>query len=274
MVTRDEAWPDGTPAWVDLMVPDRFAARDFYGSLFGWEFDEGDPETGYYATCLSGGRPAAGRGEAPPGGEGPPPVWTTYLAASDADAAVACIREAGGAVMMEPMTVMDFGRMAVVADPTGAVFGLWQAGEHNGAEIASEPGAVTWNECLTRDFPTAKAFYTKAFGYGTQDLSAEGITYNAIEVDGQTVGGLGDMGGMWPAEVPPHWLTYFAVADTDAATARATELGGTVQRPGRDGGFGRITVLRGPNGETFAVIGPNTETADATSDTAAREASA
>ena len=254
MTTRDDAWPDGTPAWVDLMVPDRHAARDFYGALFGWEFDEGSPETGYYTTCLRQGRPAAGIGEAPPGGEAPPPVWTTYLATSDAGAAAKRISQAGGAVMMEPMQVMEFGSMAVVADPTGAVFGLWQAGQHKGAGIANEPGTLTWNECMTRDFESAKAFYTNVFGFTTQDMSGDGFTYNTLELDGQTVGGLGDLGQTVPPEVPAHWMTYFAVEDTDATAAKAGELGGTVRSEARDSEFGRIAVLEGPSGEVFSVI--------------------
>lgn len=253
MVTRDEAWPDGTPAWVDLMVPNRFAARDFYGQLLGWDFVEGSPETGYYSMCLKDGRPAAGLGEAPPEGR-PPPVWTTYLASSDADEAVTRIREAGGTVMMEPTGVMQFGRVAVAADPTGAVFGLWQAGQHQGAEIVNEPGTVVWNECLTRDFEAAKAFYTTVFGYTAQDMSGEGFTYATLEVDGQTVGGLGDLGPAAPAEVPAHWMTYFAVQDTGATAALAVELGGTLRAEPRDSEFGRIAVLQGPVGEVFSVI--------------------
>lgn len=252
MTTRDEAWPDGTPAWVDLMVPDRHAAREFYGALFGWDFEEGDPETGYYTTCSVQGRQAAGIGEAPPGGDAPP-VWTTYLAASDAEAVSERIGAAGGTVMMAPMQVMGFGTMAVAADPTGAVFGLWQAGDHKGTSIVNEPGTLVWNECLTRDFEAAKTFYATVFGYGHQDMSGDGFTYATLDVDGKTVGGLGGL-GQAPPEVPSHWMTYFAVEDTDAAAAKAVELGATVQSEPRDSEFGRIAVIQGPVGEVFSVI--------------------
>jgi len=254
MTTRDEPWPDGTPSWVDLVVPDRHAAQAFYGPLFGWEFTEGGPETGYYMMCELAGRPAAGIGEMPPTDETPPAGWTTYLATSDVDAAATRITDAGGTVLMGPMGIEEFGRMLVAADPTGAVFGLWQAGRHRGAEVANEPGALTWNECMTRDFEAAKAFYTNVFGYGIQDMSGVDVTYNVLEVAGNAVGGLGELGTSAPAAVPPHWLTYFAVDDTDATVTRATELGGQLVRPAQDTPFGRMAVLAGPAGEWFAVM--------------------
>lgn len=165
MTVREEPWPDGTPAWVDLMVADRHRARDFYGPLFGWEFDEGGPETGYYTMAHKNGQPVAGIGEPMEGQPGMPPAWTTYIAVDDVDASASKVKDAGGQLFLEPMDVMDFGRMAIAADPTGAVFGMWQSGSHTGANLVNEPDGLTWNEVLTRDYCVAQDFYAKVFGY-------------------------------------------------------------------------------------------------------------
>jgi predicted enzyme related to lactoylglutathione lyase len=152
------------------------------------------------------------------------------------------------------MDVMDLGRMAVLADPTGAVVGLWQSGLHTGVDVANEPGALIWNELMTRDFTAAKEFYGAVFPYTFGDMSGPGFTYATIDLDGRPVGGVGELGPETPADVPPAWSTYFAVSDTDAAAARAVELGGQVASAPADSPYGRIAVLRGPAGETFAVM--------------------
>lgn len=139
MATRDEPWPQGTPSWVDLMVDDAEAAARFYGDLFGWESEAGSPETGGYRIAMLGGRAVAGIGSVPPGAQ-MPSVWTTYIAVDDLDATATRVTEHGGTIMMGPMDVMDQGRVAVAADPTGAVFGMWQAQQHIGAGRVNEAG--------------------------------------------------------------------------------------------------------------------------------------
>lgn len=262
MTTRDTTWPEGTPAWADLMVPDGDVARKFYSGLFGWDFDVGGEQTGFYSQAVRDGRSIAGLMQSPPGEEEvPPPAWTTYLAVDDADRAAARITEAGGTVMMAPMDVMDFGRMAIAADPTGAVFGVWQGGTHIGAQIVNEPGAMVWNETLSRDFDAAKAFYGSVFGYDFQDLSGDGFRYAGVQVDGTVVGGIGQLPEGTPPEAPSLWLTYFQVEDPDATVARARELGATIQQEPRDSPYGQLAVIVGPAGETFAVITPADPTA-------------
>lgn len=251
MPTRDTNWPEGTPCWTDLMVPDGDAARAFYGGLFGWDFEVGDEETGFYSQGKLGGRTVAGIGQTMPGQEGPPPAWTTYLAADDVDAVVARISEAGGTVFMPTMDVMGFGRMAVAADPTGCVFGLWQGLSHTGLQRYNEAGAVVWNEGHVLDFAAAKAFYEAVFGYTFTDVGGGDFHYVTTEVNGETVGGIGDS-----ADGTAAWLTYFQVEDADAMAARATELGGSVVSDARDSDFGRIVELAGPAGERFALIVP------------------
>jgi uncharacterized protein len=151
MVTRDTAWPAGTPCWVDLGVDDIAKAAAFYASLFGWDIQAGPAEAGGYAMCLKNGRPVAGIGpkQGPPGSA---PVWATYLASDDLDETASKITAAGGQLLEPPIDVMDVGRMAVAADPGGAIFGIWQAGAHLGIGLANEPGALCWNENLSRDF--------------------------------------------------------------------------------------------------------------------------
>ncbi|MDT7725281.1 MAG: uncharacterized protein QOI21_1857 [Actinomycetota bacterium] len=254
MTTRDSSWPDGTPCWVDVMVPDRKRAMDFYGALFGWNFEEGTEDTGFYTLASVDGRMVAGLMQLMPGQEGMPPSWTTYLATSDLDKTVEAVTEAGGKILAPPMDVMTQGRMAVAEDPVGAMFGLWQAGDHPGFQLANAPGAVTWNEGMSRDFDAAKDFYTKVFGYGVDDMSAQGFSYATIAVGGNVVGGIGSMPEEIPSEVPAHWSTYFAVPDTDAAVAKIVELGGTSLMPASDSPYGRQAAVTDNQGAPFRVI--------------------
>ena len=254
MVTRDTPWPGGTPCWVDLGVDDIGRARAFYGGLFGWDIQPGPPEAVGYAICLLDGRPAAGIGPK----MGPaeiPSVWATYLAADSADETAGKIRAAGGELIMEPMDVMDVGRMAIAADPAGAAFGIWQARAHTGVGVANEPGSLCWNENMSRDFEGNKAFYRAVFGYDYDDMSGDGFSYAALKVGDRIAGGIGGLGADVPAEVPAHWSVYFAVADTDAAIATATGLGGSVVRPAWDSPYGKMAVVSDDQGAPFSLIG-------------------
>ncbi len=169
MVTRDTPWTAGTPCWVDLGVSDIGEAQAFYSALFGWAIEQGPPETGGYAMCMKDGRAAAGIGPkmGPPEA---PSVWMTYISTDDADETAARIKAAGGQVMAEPFDVMDVGRMAVAVDPAGAVFGIWQPLAHIGVGVANEPGALAWNENMSRDLDANKAFYRDVFGYDYNDM--------------------------------------------------------------------------------------------------------
>jgi uncharacterized protein len=253
MVTRDTAWPAGTPCWVDLGVDDIGQAKAFYSGLFGWDIQEGPPESGSYCMCELGGRPVAGIGPKI-GPAGTPVIWTTYIASGDADATADKIRAAGGQVIAEPFDVMDVGRMAVAADPGGAVFGVWQARTHSGIQRANEPGSLTWNENMSRDFDRNKAFYQAVFGYDYGDMSSEGFNYATVDLGGNPVGGIGELDPNFPPEVPANWATYFGVTDADAAVAKAVELGGTVVRPVWDTPYGRMAVLADGQGAVFAVV--------------------
>ncbi|WP_410569162.1 VOC family protein [Amycolatopsis sp. cmx-4-61] len=257
MVFRDERWPEGTPGWVDLMVPDQAKAVAFYGGLFGWNVQRGGEDTGFYGMAELRGRPVAGIGRTPPG-QDIPAFWTTYLAVSDVDRTAAAITEAGGRIVMPVMEVLKEGRMAVAADPAGAVFGLWEAGHHIGTQVTAAPGTVAWNECLSRDYAAAKAFYEEVFGYGFQDISGDSFTYAVLLLDGRPVGGLGAAA----PEVPSHWSAYFWVADVDASAARVAELGGTVEGKPFDSPYGRQLRVTDDQGVPFMLIAPNEQSGE------------
>lgn len=253
------SYAPGTPCWVELgAVPDIERAVDFYGGLFDWDVPvpENAEQTGGYRQAMLRGKPVAGM--MPLMQEGQPTAWNTYVSVEDADATAAKVREGGGTVLAEPMPVMDLGRMAVFADPSGAVFGIWQPGTFVGAEIVNEPNAVVWNELNTRDPEAAKSFYGGVFDWSFEDREFETGTYTGIKAGGDSVGGMIDISGRAPDEVPPHWLVYFAVEDVDATAVKATETGGAVVlEPFDIAEVGRIAILKDPFGAVFAAMTPD-----------------
>ncbi|HWW54877.1 MAG TPA: VOC family protein [Acidimicrobiales bacterium] len=243
----------GTPSWVDLGSPDTDASRAFYGALFGWESQvTADPNAGGYTMFTLRGKNVAGLG--PLMNEAQPTAWTTYVSVVDADATVAKVKDAGGMVFVEPMDVLDVGRMAIFADPTGAVIAVWQPRAHIGADLVNEPGTFCWNELATRDIETAKKFYEAVFGWGGDTNAFGPGTYTEWKVGERTVGGMMEIGEHMPAEMPAHWLVYFAVADCDATVDKAKELGGAVLVPPTDIPPGRFAVLADPQGAPLAVM--------------------
>ena len=226
----------GTPSWVDLASPDLDASAAFYGELLGWDCTEAaeDDSAGGYRMFTLRGRSVAGLG--PVQGEAPP-NWTTYVTVDDADAAAAKIAEAGGTAFLEPMDVLDAGRMAVFADSGGAVFAIWQPMQHRGAQIVNEPGALTWNELATRDLAASKEFYGAVFGWegDTMPAGESNPEYTMLRLAGteNAIAGMITMSdAIYPPGVPAHWLTYLQVADCAAATAKAKQLGASVDGRG------------------------------------------
>lgn len=248
------SYAPGTPSWVDLLTSDPEGARAFYGPLFGWEFLVGGPEFGGYITCTLDDRTVAGiAGQPAP--EGLPTAWTTYLATPDAAALAQRVSEHGGKLMVEPLEIPDMGTMLVAFDPQGAAFGAWQGGGLIGAQVVNQPGALVWNELTTRDLAGAQTFYSAVVGFGwkAEDTGPGGPPYAMFEVDGKVVGGAVESDG-GRGDVPPHWMTYFEVADTDAAATSVERLGGQVTSPPRDSAYGRMAVALDPQGGAFSVI--------------------
>jgi predicted enzyme related to lactoylglutathione lyase len=238
------------------MTSDVGAAREFYNALFGWELTDTGPDGGGYLIAELRGRAVAGIGPMMQGQEGHPPVWTTYLASADVDATAEQVTANGGVVLAPPFDVMDIGRMAIVQDPTGATFGVWQAGTHIGAMIANEPGTLTWNELMTRDYDRAKAFYAAVFGYSYTELGDGGFQYSTIDLDGRAVGGIGTLAPEVPREVPTHWRVYFAVDNPDEVLTMAASLGGRILRDAEDMPYGRWGDASDGQGAMFSVIKP------------------
>lgn len=246
------SYPAGTPSWIDIGVPDVEDAVAFYGGLFGWTFDEPDEATGGYRQARLDGAAVAGFGpQMNPG----PAFWATYVAVESADETAEKVTAAGGTVVLAPMDVLEFGRMAVFADDAGTFFSVWQAGTHPGAQRVNEPGSLAWNELTTRQPEQAKAFYGAVFGWKAKDNPMGDVTYVEWQLGERTIGGMMPMvGDVWPADLPNHWMVYFAVADTDEACVRVTELGGSVSVPPFDIPAGRIAVVNDRSGAAFSLI--------------------
>ncbi|MBL7499242.1 VOC family protein [Frankia sp. CNm7] len=245
-----------TPVWMDVASPDLDATVAFYCALFGWEARRSpDPAAGGHTEFTLRGRRVAGAG---PDFYGQPNVWTTYLGVSDADEAVRRARAAGGKTLVEPMDVLDAGRLAVLTDPVGAPIGLWQPRANSGVELLDEPGAMCWNELAARDDAAARAFYQDVFGWAADTQSwGDDVTYTRWSLDGRLVAGLMRMNDAWPAEIPSHWMVYLAVDDTDACAEKILSLGGSVPVPPTDIPPGRFAVVNDPLGAHFSIIKPN-----------------
>ncbi len=259
----------GVPCWIDTSHPDPAAAAAFYGDLFGWQVEDVMPPDApgqYFMARLRGEDVAAISGQMAPS----PAMWNSYVWVDDADATAAKVREAGGTVAMEPMDVMDAGRMAGCTDREGAQFFLWQPGRHRGATVVNEPGSLNFNILNSRDPEAARAFYGPVFGWELLDLGGAGTMW-ALPAYGdfleeRTPGMRARMSGMGVMERfievvagylriederPAHWSVTFAVADADATAARAAELGGQVLAGPFDAPWVRMAVLADPQGAVF-----------------------
>jgi predicted enzyme related to lactoylglutathione lyase len=228
---------------------------EFYAALFGWEIADAGSDAGGYLMALKDGKAVAGIGPKPE--PGMLSVWTTYLAVEDADAVSNRVTASGGQVLAAPFDVLDVGRMAVVADTTGGVFGIWQARAHKGAEVYNEHGAYCWNELHTRQLDVAKQFYADVFGYTYTDVGdGKTMRYAMFTPPGGTdsVGGMNDDTLMPGDPMPSYWLAWFQFDGVDTAVERAVELGATVLMPPADSPVGRMAIIAAPQGETLGVI--------------------
>ncbi|MCF3166576.1 VOC family protein [Streptomyces violaceoruber] len=246
--------PEGTPCWADAMFVDVEGAKSFYGDVLGWTFGQSASEFGDYTQAFADGRAAAAVVPPMPGADDTS-AWCLYFASPDAAATAARVRDNGGEVLMEPMRIGDFGTMALARDPGGAVFGIWQAGRHEGFETEmGAPGGYCWSEVFTRDPQRVDAFYPAVFPYTVRKFDDESMDFTMFDVAGRTVLGRMAMGGEFPPEVPSHVNVYFAVPDCDAAVAKATARGGELRYGPADSPFGRFATISDPQGAAFAVI--------------------
>lgn len=274
MITTD--FRPGSPCWLDLGAPDVRAAAAFYGAVFGWEYEsmggagdtDGDMEGGADGDMEGGmfrkdGKIVAGLGKLTE--EGARPAWMIYYSVPDATAATRAVESAGGTVRVPPRDLDEWGRMAQYTDPQGGEFAVWQPGTDQGVDLVDEPGSLSWTELYTTDAEAAKEFYGGVFGWTFSGMGMPGGsgTYHLITPAGlpeeRMHGGLMQL----PAEQlaltngRAYWHPVFHVTDCDAAAARVTGSGGSVQMGPEDAeGVGRLAVCLDPWGADFVLLTP------------------
>jgi len=249
----------GTFSWPELATTDQKAAVAFYRALFGWDVSEtpiGPTET--YSIFKLRGKDAASACtmQEEERKMGLPPHWNNYVSVTNADESAKKAQELGGKVLVPPFDVMEHGRMAVLQDPTGAVFQVWQPKQHIGAKILEEPGSLCWTELNTRDTKAAEAFYTRLFGWTPKHSApSAGMEYTEFSVQGKPSIGMMPINEHMPPHVPSYWMPYFQVADADKSVERVKELGGKVMVPPTDiPKTGRFAIVNDPQGAMFAVF--------------------
>lgn len=255
---RKDGFDHGVPCWVDLISTDVGAAKDFYGGLFGWEWAGLEaPQDSTYLIASRAGANVAGLASQPPdtAEQGLPSMWNTYVAVDSADETTAKAEAAGGTIIQAPMDIPSSGRMAFVMDPSGAAIGMWQAGEHKGAGLVKEHGALIWSEVYAPDTDVTVAFYGEVFGWERVSMQIpNGGSYTTFELGGEAVAGTIPP----PMEqVPAHWHVWFGSNDAEATAAKAAELGATVLIDPMDSPIGKIGSFHDPVGAVFSVIAPN-----------------
>jgi uncharacterized protein len=257
------AFDTGKFCWADLATTDPEAGKAFYSSLFDWEIEDMPiPGGGTYSMARVKGRyvGAVSAQMDEEKAQGVPPHWNVYVSVDDVDTYAKRAEAAGGTVLMQPFDVLDSGRTAVIADPTGAVFCMWQPQEHPGYGLVNEPGAMDWNELMSPDPERARAFYTELFDWKAETApmgeGAEASDYTVFSVGEQPVAGL--MQTPEGLEMPPSWTVYYNVADCDATAAKVTELGGQVYfGPHFMETVGKFATCADPQGAVFAIIEPD-----------------
>jgi uncharacterized protein len=252
MTTYSKAKPAGRPTWVDLNAPDAEAARKFYQALFGWEYEIGGPEYRGYATARLNQRRVAGIAGPMPGAPGAPPAWSIYFASDNAEADAARAAKLGARVLFPAMAVGTMGSMAVSADPAGAPFGFWQAGQHYGSEVSDEPGSTTWYELYAPDAKKARDFYM-ALLHATAEVMPGDMEYYTLKHGEEQLAGIMNIDPSW-GNFPPKWMTYFAVANADATAALVSKLGGKVFGNVEDSPYGRLAAVADPFGAQLKIV--------------------
>jgi uncharacterized protein len=253
-VTIREGAPLGAPTWIDLATSDLEGAKQFYGNVFGWTFETAGPEYGGYVNAFSGGRPVAGLMANDPQWNSPD-GWTTYLHTADVRATLDSALAAGAltcATPAEPMQVPDKGWMALLTDPTGAFFGLWQPTGHQGFEVFGEPGAPVYHQLTSTDYAKAIDFYRQVFGWQVETVSdSDEFRYSTANFDGEALVGVMDGKGCMPEGTSSNWVFFLGADDVDKTVALVKENGGSVIREAEDTPYGRLAAVADPTGAGF-----------------------
>jgi uncharacterized protein len=257
MAERTEYKPN-TFCWPELATSDAGAAKKFYGDILGWKFHDDEVGPGMvYTMCLKKDKAAGALFalNAEMKAQGIPPNWLSYVSVKSVDETTKKAKKLGATVMREPMDVMDVGRMAVLQDPTGAVFALWEPKKHIGAQVVNEHGALTWNELLTPDVDRAGKFYTEVFNWGADSQDMGNFTYTSFKNGDRPAAGMMQIDQQTMGDVPPNWGVYFAVDHCDKTVEKAKKIGATVIVGPQDiPEVGRFATMLDPQGAAFSVI--------------------
>jgi predicted enzyme related to lactoylglutathione lyase len=248
----------GTFCWVDLATTDAEGAKKFYSELMGWTMADTPAGEGMVYTMLQIGEKAVAAlyGMGPEQrAQGLPSHWMSYVAVSNVDETVEQTKSLGGTIIMEPADVFEYGRMANIQDPTGAILALWQPKQHIGARIMNEIGAVCWNELMTTDEQKASEFYSGLFGWTSKaQQMGDGSIYTMFNMGDTQAGGMMKIREEW-GDVPPNWMVYFAVEDCDASVEKVASLGGTIIVPVTPvPEVGRFAVIEDPQGAVSGIV--------------------
>ena len=256
LMPKTNEHPAGAFCWVELATSDQAGAKTFYSSLFGWapvDFPMGPDE--YYTMFKRNGNEAGAYTMRAAERQAAPPHWNLYIAVDSADDSAKRAGELGGKVIAPAFDVMTFGRMAVIQDPTGAAFCIWQSKDHAGATVAGENGTLCWADLSTADSKRARQFYEGLFGWKIGPVENYPPDYLLIRNGKALIGGIQPSSYRNP-NAPPHWMLFFLMSDVDGAAAKAKELGGAQLVPPMSMGSARLSVLADPQGAAFSIIRP------------------
>lgn len=250
-------YPHGTFCWAELSTTDAESAKKFYTQLFGWTYvDSPINENTVYTMFQWQGKNlcALYQMDEQKQSQGIPPHWLSYVSVEEADSIAGKVKSLGGRLLTEPFDVFDIGRMAVIQDPQGAVFAIWQPKKVIGAQLTGEPPASCWNELATTDTESAAQFYTVLFGWDQKIQQFDDQPYTLFLTGDQPAAGMYQLNDE-NMEIPPHWLIYFAVENCDSRVIQAQKLGGEIiVEPADIPTVGRFAVLKDPQGAIFAII--------------------
>lgn len=254
-----KSYQPGMFCWTDLSTTDVAAAKGFYGDLFGWTYEDMQTPMGPYGMAYLGGKDVAAVNalSADQAKQGVPPHWNLYFSVKNLDESAKRATSLGGKLLLPPMDATEAGRMAVVSDPSGASFCLWQAKSHPGAKLVNEPGAINWAELECRNVEGCKAFYSELFGWrhDTQDMG--GMPYTVFKAGEEQRAGMMPMAKGSPADRPSHWTVYFTAASCDATAKKAQGAGAKIVVPTTDiPQVGRFAMCEDPQGAFFAFLQP------------------
>jgi len=249
----------GSFCWIELATTDQNAAKMFYSGLFGWEINDmpmGPTEV--YTIFRLEGRDAAAACSLRPDqrAQGIPPHWMLYITVDNADAAAARATKAGGKVFAPAFDVMDAGRMAVIADPTGATFCVWQPKRNPGLGIAGVDGTLCWADLSTPDSDRARKFYTDMFAWKMTDDTDDDPPSGYVHIQNgeQFIGGMLPLSFRQPG-TPAHWMPYFYASNCDATASKAKQLGAKFcVEPMTLENVGRFGILADPQGAVFSIF--------------------